>query len=67
VVSAIKALTDSILEGKKLEIKSILSGDYNTNTSIFISGVHEQATDEDLKQEFLEFGLILSSMVLFLF
>lgn len=40
LASAIKALKNSILEGRPLEIKTILSGDYNTNTSIFISGVH---------------------------
>ena len=63
VVSAIKALRDVTLEGRKVEIKSIISGDYNTNTSIFISGVNEQTTDDDLKQDFADFGLIVSSMV----
>jgi hypothetical protein len=65
VVAAAKALKGLSLEGKSIEIKNIMSGDFNNKTSIFIKSLNEKTTEEDLIEEFSKFGLIISCMVHF--
>lgn len=52
VVKAAKALKGLNLDGKTMEIKTPLKGDYNSSTSIFINGLNEKITEQELIEEF---------------
>jgi RNA recognition motif-containing protein len=63
-VSAAKALKGlSLDDGKKVDIKTPNNGDYNSQTSIFISNLNEAVNEALLIEEFSQFGMILSCMV----
>jgi RNA recognition motif-containing protein len=52
VVNAAKALRGLSLDDKEIEIKVTFSGDYNTDSSIFISKLADSVTESDLISEF---------------